>query len=469
MGAKLRSQSGKVCNIILLMVLLSVVMIRVWGPATNIQPDSPRYVSAGLNLAEYGVLSGRGFRADHAPSSDFIQGGIYTAAEIALASMISTTTREGLMCIAESPSGSGCDLRLPALKIIYTLEVFLFHIAVWFVGFLFFQNKLGAWLAVGFSMLFRETYIYNSSILTEPSYLMISGGFVVSWMFALKKAESVSRWFLSGVMLGLLVLVKPAWSALAVCLGSCALVIFLIKRDKRLWILRSFGGGACGYCLFIVPILLWNGLVLQVWSLSSPDYLTASLSHRLAFNLMSWKEWAIGWVYYLPVSGAGRLFGVNALLPLGWDTGSYYEYGRDVLNAIAVQGRTASEANRYLLENFVLKMPIKEIAVTALLLWRGIFVGLVIGMLAVPMTAIYLMCARGKDLTMFLAVLLPCLFMAVVHAMVSVSIYRYNLPLIIPYVLVMAYFTLRIIDRIMLLNFPAFSVLRTNFSHRQGK
>lgn len=429
-----------VANALLLIGLLWVVGTRILVPDANIQPDSPRYVAAGLNIYEYGVLSGEGYRVDQPPKPGLYAGGVFTALEIALAASLSEDTYRDLVCVAKVAVDKECGLALWSLKAIYYIETVIFHLCVFFVGYLFFSRSLVAgWANVAVSLMFNDTFLYASSPLSEQGYLMLAGLFMGCWTYAYERFDKLWPWMLSGTFGGLLVLVKPAWILLPLGLAILPIIAVFIRRDAQLQVLKSSVVFCIAFVFAVLPLVVRNAFVLEVFSMSQTSYLVSSLSHRFAFNLMSWKEWMIGWVYYLPLSGAQRLFGADALVPLGWGGGSYYEYGRDVLDQAANDGRTALEARSYLLSKFVFDMPLKFVAVTVLLLWRGIFVGHVVGMAAVFCVAAVVLTAKRGFWRRWMFIFLPPLFMAGVNAALSVSLYRYNLALIVPYCLAMVW------------------------------
>ncbi|KZB62729.1 hypothetical protein [Thalassospira sp. MCCC 1A02491] len=251
---------------------------------------------------------------------------------------------------------------------------------------------------------------------------------------------------MTGVCCGLLVLVKPVWLLLPVGLAVFPVIsVFLYKQNGRV-AAKATTVFLLAFTSVLLPMVLRSVFVLDTFAMSQGSYLVSSLSHRLAFNLMSWREWGIGWIYYLPLSGAQRLFGAEALVALGWNEGSYYEYGRDVLDRLANEGRTILEAGAYLLSEYVFAMPIKFIAVTLLLLWRGIFVGHVVAMLAVPCVAAVMLFAKGDFWRRGMFIFLPVFFMAAVNAALSVSLYRYNLPIIVPYSLALVWVGIWLVD-----------------------
>lgn len=118
---------------------------------------------------------------------------------------------------------------------------------------------------------------------------------------------------------------------------------------------------------------------------------------------------------------------------------SYYQFGRDTLDDLANDGRSVLEARSYLLSEYVFAMPLKFVAVTLLLFWRGIFVGHVVAMLAVPSAGLITVFARNGIWLRWMFLILPFMFIAGVNAALSVSLYRYNLALIIPYSIAMVW------------------------------
>jgi hypothetical protein len=437
-------------NAIMIACLFLIVASRILVSGADIQPDSARYASAGLNIYQHGILSADSYQEDAPPRPGLYAGGFFTAFEIAIAAAISEDTYRDLVCIAEGTVNTSCGLGLWSLKAIYLFDIFVFHLCALFAGWLFFnRNMVAAWGVVAASLLFKDTYNYASSPLSEPGYLMFVGLFTAAWIYAFDNAEDMFRWFLAGLLGGFLVLVKPAWLLLPVVLAFIPLVALVRKKSSKRQTSKATISFCFAFFLVLSPIIVRNLIVLDTFSMSQPSYLVSSLSHRLAFNLMSWKEWFIGWIYYLPVSGAQRLFGEAALLPLGWDEKSYYEFGRDVLDKVANEGRSVVEARNYLLSEYVFAMPLKFIAVTLLLLWRGMFVGHVVAMLAVPSAAIMTVFARNGIWRCWMFIFLPFIAMAAVNAALSVSLYRYNLGLIIPYCVAMVWGSMTLLNHLL--------------------
>ena len=430
----------KITNALLLAGLLWIVAARILVSGASIQPDSARYASAGLNVFDYGVLSSQTYKEEKVATPGLYQGGVFTAFEIALAAATSNDTYRDLICVAQVVVDENCGQGLWSLKIIYYLETVIFHLCVLYVGYLFFSRSLiGGWVSVLASLGFYDTFLYASSPLSEQGYLMISGLFTVAWTRGYLRPSDLLAWGISGALAGLVVMVKPSWLVLPIGLLCVLAVTLVLDRRNYSLAMRAAVAFVLGFCFVIAPMFLRNFVVLDVFALSDSSYLISNLCHRLAFNLMTWREWFMGWVYYLPVSPAKTWFGADSLAPLGWGNESYYQYGRDTLDHFVRKGRDTAEAKSYLLNTFVISMPLKFIAVTMLLMWRGIFVGHLVGLIAIPSVVGFLVGAKGVLLKRWLFILAPAFFMAGVHAAVSVSIYRYNIPLIIPYCLAMAW------------------------------
>jgi hypothetical protein len=145
-------------------------------------------------------------------------------------------------------------------------------------------------------------------------------------------------------------------------------------------------------------------------SLTDPVYLEASLSHRLAYDRMSWTEWLGGWLYFLPDFGddaAAALFGKTTLNALGFGSDGYYHYGYYVLHPKAHALTAPALATGYLVKTYMLGDPVKFLSVSALLTWRGLFVGRylgIAGLIALPF-ALWRMPARQREPLAVLAVL----------------------------------------------------------------
>jgi hypothetical protein len=427
-----------------LLIVLGLIGLRILAAPLTLEPDSGRYVAMGLNLADYGTLTNHGYRPDAPPPPALAEGGPLTAVEIALAARLHAPTRQTLICLAAAGyPGRACNGSLAALQWLYALELAVFLFALYRIALLVFAGDAWrAWIAVFAALACKEIWQYSRHILTEPLFQAMAVLFLWAWLAAWRDrgAPAATRWLLAGLALGVTALVKPSWLALApVALALIAL--FAWRRLVPRALLLALGAFALGFALPAGGLLLRNYLQLGQWTMSDSHYLIGSLSHRLAFNMMSWREWAMGWIYYLPGFGddiANRLFGAEAVARLGWDPGGYYVEGRDVLHP-RMKLLPPAEAQRYLLQTYLFSDLFKDLAVTALLAMRGLFVGGkwgLFGLLAAIPLLLWLL--RGDQRRLWWLLLLPALAMVGINAQLSVSIVRYNLALVPAFALALA-------------------------------
>lgn len=167
-------------------------------------------------------------------------------------------------------------------------------------------------------------------------------------------------------------------------------------------------------------------------------YASSVLAQRVAFDLMTWHQYALSYLCSLPDgNGMGSLLvGPGACEPF------HYEMTPDTFYAIGnttfMQATTAAAGGPdrqlgYLLHHYILAEPLWHALVSIPMALRGLWIdhywGLILAILCLPLTARAL--RRGDDA--LLAVTLPGWFMLAFHAVVAVNRTRYNLMLIIPF------------------------------------
>lgn len=432
----------KITHLVLTAALVVFVFGRIFQQDIYIQPDSSRYMKMGLQVAE-AFLPEEDWTFEYA--SDLLaygEGGPFSALEVGMAATFSDNTRHSLQCFVQAKSLiNDCVMDIDVLLFAYGLELLIFHACVGLIAYLVLGSSLKAWLAVAVSLGFKETRIYSTSVLTEPSYMMWGGLFMLAWVYCWKNPNVLKSWLICGIALGFVILVKPSWQALLPALWVLALLHVAYYRAQTALVLKPLALLSLGAFLVFGPLIVRNGLSIGVWNLTPPGYLPASLAHRFGFNDMSWLEWAAGWIYYLPDFGdnwARSFFGAETVAKLHLDAGSYYAYGRDILHKEAMAAAPDGQVVRYLLSEHFFNDTPKSIAVTAMLMWRGIFVGSLMGLAALLLAGPVLYFMNAQTRKLFALIVLPLLIMVGVHALVSVSILRYNLILIVPYAIILA-------------------------------
>jgi hypothetical protein len=285
-------------------------------------------------------------------------------------------------------------------------------------------------------------------VLTEPLYLVTYGLFAAAVVVGYVERKGAAWWALVGALLGLAALARPTLMAIVPLLPALLIVEPIVRKEPlRPAVIRSL----CVLLVAIAVVGVWTARSATLFgslALTDPAYLQATISDRIAYDRMSWLEWLGGWIYYLPDFGddlVRAIFGKQALTPLAWGPESYYQYGLHVLYPEAL-AHTAPGATGFLLKH-VLSDPLKFTAVTALLIWRGIFVGRYLGLVGLPATvvALWLMPPRQRDPLTLLALL--GFGIAAVYGVLSVSITRFNLALIPVYSVSLVWVTERVWTR----------------------
>ncbi len=429
---------GNALHGLLIVLTVGVLSFLVFG--TPIQPpvgDEPRYILLGANLFQHGVLSGQPFDPAISPLPTPPVGGPLTALELAVAMALDPVTRESLLCLAANPdAGDTCPLAYPGLKALHVVEISIFLLALWWITKRLTGNAAVAWLAVALALACRDLTFDAGRVLTEPSFLACIGLTLAAWLAVWDDPQSRLKAALLGVALAATILVKPAFQIL-LPLGLIMLAATLVlQKDPRPARVAAAAGSFLIVCLAgIVPFYLYFSLCCGTASLSAPHLLEAALSHRVAYNAMDMREWLAGWIYFLPDFGdtlTPALFPDVDPIRLGWDANSYYVYGRDVLHAEMRALTRPEPATSQLIETYVLGDPLWHSATSALLFWRGLFVGKLWGLVALPVLLAYPILKAAPNRLAFVMLCLPILAIAAIQSVISVSIPRYNIALILP-------------------------------------
>lgn len=438
MDASRSHRFGDAKALVLYGCLVFAILAQAVFSDLKIGDDSYRYVSMGLNLETHGVLTTSTFQPDVQPPPGIGFGGPLTALEIAAAARIDPKTRgEMISCVQKPKSGPGCDGEFRSLKAIYVLEMSVFAICVVEILFLFFSRFLTLLFCSLLALRFTVNYVFVA-VLSEPLFLCACAVFLLTWLKAFDRAGQRILWLVSGAALGTTILVRPAYVVLPL---FCVLFIFGVQ-----WIRREFKTAlaeaaifAAGCTVVLLPLIVRNYVSLGVFALGDPLYLVHNLAQRLAYNRMPMRDWLAGWLQYFPILGGKTvdvLFDPATAKRLAWEAGSYYAYGNKemYLEALA-NDRPAS----YLINTYVLAMPFKFIAVSLLLMWRGLFLAAQLGVLSLVSSVPVIRNMGAFDRNRLLLLAAPLVVMVVVNALVSVSIARYNLPLLIVYSIILGH------------------------------
>ncbi len=192
-------------------------------------------------------------------------------------------------------------------------------------------------------------------------------------------------------------------------------------------------------------IAMASSKLLSFWgNFLTNSYAAYILVQRLAYNLMTWGEWGAGFIFWLPDFGddlAKLLFSEDLYRRLTWhDPTSFYTIGNGSFRGEIFE--LAGEKDKhfaYLVNEVLLPDLFRHIMVTFVMVFRGAWAGKYIGLIAFLSLPYFIwLIKKNKELLVYSCFVLPCLFFLGFHAFVSVSITRYNEPMISVYALMLA-------------------------------
>jgi 4-amino-4-deoxy-L-arabinose transferase-like glycosyltransferase len=422
-----------------ILVALSLLLGLLWMRPPNPGGDAVRYIYYALNLHDHGVFSQDAPDRNAVPRAGNDHAPLYPA-WIAVFMRLSPDFRSSLACFMErgSPPASCPRAFGPFVAAQLALAGLLLG-AVWLLALRLSGSASVAWLAAAAALLSRDPLRYANLVLTEALLVPLLAWFTVFLVIAYQDRQA--RWMLAaGAALGLAALTRPAYAYLFFASAGALAVAAAILRRRSL-------AAACilfivAYGLVVAPWMARNKMQFGELALTSA-YDGDILAQRVAYNRMGWAELASAFVVWFPDIGddIGKL-----LLPphfyakLGWGEGSYYATVAPALyEHVKAYTGSAEAVMPYLLRTEVFENPVKHALVSLPLAWRAIFVSKywgVAGLLCFVFVLIRRI--RDGDRALLLASL-PAWFMVAFHALVSISIPRYNLALIPLYAYAMAW------------------------------
>lgn len=309
----------------------------------------------------------------------------------------------------------------------------------------------GAWALALASGVFAK---HASVVLTEALTFCL---FMAACHFALAAAQaSAGRsrlgWIAAfGAAMGATALSRPSYAYLAyavvVALPFIAVASVGLRRSVgAVSALRVGGGWSAAFAVGFVAVagvwILRNAVLIGTPAISS-GYGEWVLAQRVAYNDMTWSEFGVAFVYWLPDFGddlARGLFGADSYARLRWyDPGTFYVVGNTEIWIAIRDGYPPEARMAALLDAYFWPQLDAHVITTFPLAWRAMWAGGYFALVAVIVSpwALWRL-ARADKLGGFLAYAAPMAFMLGFHAFVSVSIVRYNESLIAPYAMLLS-------------------------------
>ncbi len=405
-----------------------------------VHSDDMRYIAYAVSLKNHGIF-GLPAQARAAPEPGNANAPLYPL-WIASVMRIDQGLDESLQCFAVKGShAESCPEYFRVFLLLQNAWALLSLFLVFIMTLDVTGKKTAAWvaalLAEGSGIFAEFAHVFLTEILTMSFFLGL--------MFCTLHFYRKPSWRLaagSGGLLALLTLTRPSYLYLFYAYAAVLFVWALLKKDRKILVFP-----AALVCCFVLVCLPWAARNMAQFgspALTGGGYAEAILAQRTAYNAMGWDELAVSFLYWFPDSGdalAQKFFSPETYAKLGWGQGSYYAAGQAAIAGASSQKGAAEVIRSDILGNFF-----KHSAVSVALAWRGIFIAKYWGVAGLAaFVAFAVRCIRRRNFE-FLVISLPLWFMVAFHAGLSVSIPRYNLPLLGIYAPAMAWYAVSALE-----------------------
>lgn len=423
----------------LLVAAIIVVAQMAKKPPRAIYADEFQYLTVSRNLAIHGVFSDRAVSDAVPPPSS-----LFTPVAPVLYALLlkaDPSLHETVVCQFANAANPSAHCRIHYSLLTRGVMATLAIIGLWgswplarSLG----LSTVGAWTVLAVVGASGTHAYFAAHFLTESPLLALFPFFFLLLVRATDPAQRNTGILLAlGIILGLLALTRPSavYQAYAVIL-----MIPLLRHFRGAVPIGRYGLGAlllvaAAYTVTILPWMLRNLVSLGQFTMSV-GYDTDVLAQRMAYNQMSWDEWWRAWIYWLPDFGdnlAIKLFGEDAVDKLSLvNPAGYHGAGNaPVPLEHRIQPDGSPATLDYLIVSHLLPDLPKHLAVTLVMAWQGLWAGKYITFVALLLSPLALWCMAATGmLRAFLVMAAPALLMVGFHAFVSVSLPRYNLPML---------------------------------------
>lgn len=399
-----------------------------------LSPDYRRPIADALVYARYALDMVEAWRV---PGRSWLQavGQTYAPGYPAFLSLFALADgglERTLRCVIDP--AAACDLR--GLTPLFAVQGFLAALSVWGVfmaaGRLTADRRM-AWLALVLVLATKINAGYAAQLLTEA--LAFPFFFLFLWLLAVMLTTArppVPLTVACGLALAAAALVRPSYGYLVYFMVPVLAARGLLSSPRAA---APAAGFALGAALLLAPWSL-RGLLFAGDPAAVDSAGARILIERLAYNLMTMREWAVSFIFWLPDFGDGlgkTLFDRADYVRLTWyDPASFYSMGRgDFFLRLHAAADATGHPTEYLIKTYIIPDLAKHVVVTLALAWRGMWAGKYVGLAGFLLLPLCLHWFRSRGRAWAFALFcLPGLFMLGLYAFVSVNVVRYNDPLV---------------------------------------
>lgn len=347
----------------------------------------------------------------------------------------SDAAKDSLACYAKGLKTCELDDLAPVFDsqiILMTGTLFLIFLSMYFLSGSFNISIFGLLLV----LFLGKLNIYAVWLITETVAFFFFFIFIAAFAYVVSRPSRGLAYFIMGLGLAGASLTRPSYLYLCYFLVlTLPFYLLFFKKETVAGALKNTSFLVVTLVLFIGPWIFRNYYYFDVANVSA-GYGSFILAERVSYNLMTWGEYIASFIYWLPDFGdtlAAALFPHSQYARLEFDTpDGFYLYGNTVFRQeIYAMADTEAARMSLLLKDYVLADLFKHVMVTFTMVFRGMWVakyfGLVGAALSIPAFLILKRSVGGWPIFYFI---LPFFFMLGLNAFVSVSIPRYNMPMV---------------------------------------
>ena len=435
--SKIQVSITRVAGLLIVVVLAALWQHQKLRPLNEF--DQPFYLGIAYDLRHAGQFTDGYFFAG--PQSDGVRPSsmrfvpLYPAL-LAGVAQVDTALRTNMDCLVHGNGlNAACGRAAPIMRTLQFTQLLAVFWFIWWLGREVGGSARLAWCSLGIALVTAPLLLRSVDyLMTEMTCLFLTTAATAAAVRALAPGGRWPWGALCGVLLGLAALTRPAFYYLI--LAAAAVGVVAVLRTRRFWppVVAFIGASV----LVLAPWFIRNALVLGRPALTF-GYASHTLVQRIAFDAMTWRQYGMAYICWLPDGNAlgRRIGGAGACDVFGWDDpNSFYLIGqRHLLDATLRQAGGYANHMSYLLHTYIFASPVWHVMVSIPLALRGAYVahwwGFVLLWLCLGCTVAAL--RRGHHAFLFVA--LPAWFMLALNAAVAVNQVRYNLMLIPPYAL----------------------------------
>lgn len=429
------------CVLAVFAILLTAVMSRPEKRLTDF--DQAFYLSIAYDISRHGVFSNgilaTGDRTPDSPAPGMFFMPVYpalVAAAMAIDPRFDRAVECHVLAQREKRDLTGCEFYARPIHILHAALQTLAVVAIALTAFVIFGGTSGALLAGGLAMLalVAKADLF-SFVMTGSTSVALFSAAALPFVLGLKTGR-IGASLAAGGLLGLLILARPSFAAMA---PMWALAMLAGRRwvGRESWTRAGAAALAlAAACILVVsPWIVRNAIAVGKAGLSE-EYGSAAIVERLAYNTMTAQEFALAFPYCIPVAGPALVSataGPQAMSRFAWDRpGSFFKVGRAHREALLQQYGKLDPVMPQVIRAEFEANGLKHMLTTVPLAWCGLWISNVWSLVLLPFFFAALAVAWQRGAWLFLLYAAPALLMVGLHAAVSNHYPRYNLMLIGP-------------------------------------